>query len=119
MRRWIAILAVVLAACEPAPPGPIPTVMLLPTESPITPASTVSIRPTGPAEVQTLPYNQAVTGELAANETALWQFEAAAGDELSIRAVSETVNARLELVNTSGETVAEGEDIAASITESG
>jgi hypothetical protein len=119
MRLWIAILAVVLAACEPAPPGPIPTVMLLPTELPISPASTVSTHPTGPAEVQTLPYNQAVTDELAANETALWQFEAAAGDELSIRAVSETVDARLELVNTSGATVAEGEDIAASITESG
>jgi hypothetical protein len=90
--------------------------MSLPTEALATPIGT---SPATSAEVQNLPYNQAVSGEIEANQTDLWQFEAEAGDELNIRAVSDTVSARLELVNTAGETVAEGEDIAASITEGG
>ena len=116
MRRWIAILAVALAACEPAPSGPLPTVMSLPVQSTAAP---MAASPTSTAEVLTLPYNQAVSGELQTNQTVLWQFEAQAGDELNIRAVSDSVGARLELVATSGATVAEGEDIAASIVESG
>jgi hypothetical protein len=116
MRRWIAILAIALAACEPAPSGPLPTVMSLPTEIAVSPRAA---SPTVTVAVQTLPYNQAVSGELQTAEMALWQFEAEAGDELNIRAVSETVDVRLELVNTSGEMVAEGADIATSITEGG
>lgn len=120
MRRWIAILGVVLAACEPAPAGPLPTVMALPTEAPvITSSATLSTTPADSAKVQNLPYNQAVAGELAPNGTALWQFEAQSGDKLSIRAVSGTVGTHLELINTAGATVAEGEDIATSIPEGG
>lgn len=116
MRRWIAILAVVLAACEPAPSGPLPTIMSLPTEDEVTPGGIPTARA---VSVQPLPFNEAVAGEIATNETALWQFDAQAGDELSIRAVSDTIDVRLELVNTAGAAIAEGDDIAASISESG
>ena len=114
MRRWIALLAaVLLAACEPTVDhSPLPTVMVLATEAPLTVA-------TQPPSTQFLPFYEPVSGELAEGEAELWEFAARQDDHLRIRAVSDQVVTLLVLSDSSGSVIAEGPDIETIIRRDG
>lgn len=114
MRRWIALISVVLlAACEPAvDQSPLPTVLILPTDAP------VAITPAPPA-IRFLPFYEPVKGALAEGDSELWEFAARQGDRLSIRAISDEIAIRLTLQDTTGDVVAEGADIETVIGSDG
>ncbi len=73
-----------------------------------TPAST-------PSPAGTLAYGETVTGQLAENSTAPYTFEGAAGDRLTITAISDDFDAFLTLKDADGTTLATDDDRAGNL----
>lgn len=114
MRRWIALVAaVLLAACEATvDQSPLPTVMVLATETPLAIAAQ-------PPSTQFLPFYEPVSGELAEGEADVWEFAARQNDQLRIRAVSDQIVALLLLSDSLGSVISEGPDIETIIRRDG
>jgi len=102
----IVVMAMVLTACGAGGgDSPLPTEMLLPTDSP---PSLTATRPPA-ADVLELPYNEAVESNLEAGGNVVWRFEAQHGDTIRLRTQSDSLRLHLAVFTIDGLAMVEGD----------
>src|SRR5262245_15082043 len=98
MRRIVLLLFILLAACQPATPSPLPTL----------------------ASIRILDFWEPATGPLAsADEVQEWRFVAQAGDAVSLRAIGEQQDVTLTLKTAEGLILTQGNSLQVNLPLSG